>query len=110
MSKRSIFSIILILLAVGVMLIDRGIVGGLIGSFLLVVMLFLWVIPSNFLTPHDQEPDPAVKRASQTVLGIGLGLFVAVALALILPPQIFSWVIIAAGIMLIIWMFVRLIK
>ena len=107
MSKRMIFSIILIVLAIGAMLIERGIIGGIVGSIFLVVMLFLWVMPSKVSTGSSQEADPTVKRVSQTILGIGLGLFAAIAGVLFLPPQIFSWVIIAVGLILILWIFIR---
>ncbi|UCC51616.1 MAG: hypothetical protein JSV68_21325 [Anaerolineaceae bacterium] len=107
MLNRKTWSIILILLAGGVMLMERGVVGGLIGSILLVVMLFLWVVPSGAFSRDPQQQDPTVKRISQVVLGVGLGLFTAVGAALLLPPQLFSWVIIGVGIALIAWIFLR---
>jgi hypothetical protein len=109
MSKRSLASIILVILAFIIMWIEKGIVGGMVGSFILVVMLFLWVFPDGILR-NKPDSDPSVKRASQTVLGIGLGLLAAVIAAIILPPQIFSWVIIAAGIALGAWFFFTLIR
>lgn len=110
MSKRLIWSIILIVLAIGAMLIERGIIGGIVGSFFLVVMLFLWVVPSRISTDNSGEKDPTVKRVSQTILGVGLGLFAAIAGALLLPPQIFSWVIIGVGILLLVWMVIRVLR
>ena len=97
-------------MAVGAMLIERGIVGGLVGSFFLVVMLFLWVIPSGGFGRQAEKTDPTVVRVSRTVLGVGLGLFAAVAAALILPPQLFSWVIIVTGLILIVWIGIRLFR
>jgi len=110
MSKRMIWSIILVLSAIGAMLIERGVSGGIVGSFFLVVMLFLWVVPGNVYTRDSQQPDPTAKRVSQAILGIGLGLFAAIAGALVLPPQIFSWVIIAVDIILIVWIFLRVLR
>jgi len=92
------------------MLIERGVIGGMVGSFFLVVMLFLWVVPGNVFARDSQESDPTVKRVSQAILGIGLGLFAAIAGALLLPPQIFSWVIIGAGIILIAWILLRMLR
>jgi hypothetical protein len=105
--NRKFWSIILVLLAAGTMLVARGVVGGLIGVFLLIVMLFLWVVPEGAFTRNPQRPGPTVRQLLQSVLGIGLGLFAAITTALVLPPQLFSWVIMAAGIALIAWIFIR---
>ena len=104
MSKRAIWSIILILLAVTVMLLNRGVIGGLVGTFFLLAMLLMWSIPSNPSTSsHGQNKGPGMKRISQAVLGIGLGLCASITAVLVLPPQLFPWVIMAVGIGLIIW-------
>ena len=106
MSKRVILSIILIVLAVGAMLVERGVVGGLIGSFFIVMMLFLWAIPNYPTDDSTQNKGPVWKKLALAFLGIGLGLFAFIAAAWVLPPQVFPWVIMAAGIGLIIWFFI----
>jgi len=105
MSKRVIWSIILIVLAIGVMLVDRSVIGGLIGTFFILVMLLVWAIPSNPSANRGQNRGPGLKRSAMAVLGIGLGLFASITAVLVLPPQVFPWVIMAAGIGLIIWFF-----
>ena len=44
-----------------------------------------------------------MKRSSMAILGIGLGLFASITAVLVLPPQVFPWVMMAVGIGLIIW-------
>ena len=105
MSKRVIWSIILIVLAVSVMLLNRSMFGGLVGTFFLLAMLLMWSIPSNPANSSRQNKGPGMKRISQAVLGIGLGLFASITAVLVLPPQFFPWVIMAVGIGLIIWIF-----
>jgi hypothetical protein len=105
MSKRVIWSIILIVLAVTVMLVNRSVIGGLVGTFFLLAMLLMWSIPSNPSNNSRQNKGPGMKRISQAVLGIGLGLFASITAVLVLPPQLFPWVIMAVGIGLIIWIF-----
>jgi len=106
MSKRVILSIIIIVLAAGLILIQRGMIAGLAGAFLFVVLLLLWAIPSNPNDNNKRFKRPDWKPLTVSFLGIGLGLFASIAAALILPPRVFPWVIIAAGIGLIIWFFV----
>ena len=102
MSKRVIASIILIALAIGAALLIRNMVGGLIAAFLFVLMLFLWAIP-NYSSTRIKRPN--WKPLSLAFVGIGVGLFASIAALLILPPQVFPWVIMAVGICLIIWFF-----
>lgn len=103
MSKRVIASIILIVLAVGAALLIRNMVGGLIAAFLFVLMLFLWAIPNN---ASNRIKKPDWKPLSLAFVGIGVGLFASIAALVILPPQVFPWVIMAVGVGLIIWFFV----
>ncbi len=103
MSKRVIWSIIFIMLAAAVMLLNRSMIGGLVGTFFLLATLLLWTIPSNALSSGKQRKGPGMKRISQAILGIGLGLFASITAVLVLPPQFFPWVIMAVGIGLIIW-------
>jgi hypothetical protein len=105
MSKRVIWSIIFIMLAAAVMLLNRSVIGGLVGTFFLLAILLVWTIPSNALTSGRQIKGPGMKRISQAILGIGLGLFASITAVLVLPPQLFPWVIMAVGIGLIIWIF-----
>lgn len=106
MSKRVIWSIILIVLAIGVMLVNRSVIGGLIGTFFLLVMLLVWAIPSNPSANRGQNRGLGLKRSGMAVLGIGLGLFASITAALILPPQAFPWAIMAVGTGLFIWVFI----
>lgn len=106
MTKRVIWSIILVLLAIGVILVDRSMIGGLVGTFFLLVMLLVWAIPSNPSPSGQQNQGPGMKRISLAVLGIGLGLFASITAVLVLPPQVFPWVMMTVGIGLIIWFFV----
>lgn len=110
MSKRLIISIILILLAGGVLLVDRGIIGGTLAPFLLVAMLLLWILPANLFTRNSLPTGSTSKNLLQAFLGIGLGLFAAVALAFFIPSQMFSWVIIAIGVVIIAWTLIRLLR
>jgi hypothetical protein len=97
MSKRGIWSIILIALAVGAMLIERGLIGGLAGSFFLIVMLFLWTFPADTSSKTHPSRRFSLKQVAQVLLGLGLGLIVIVIVALVLPPQAFPWVMLLAG-------------
>ena len=107
MSKRVIWSIILVVLAAVVMLLVRNMIGGLVGTFFLLAILLVWTIPSNpNNSSHGQKKGPGMKRVSQAVLGIGLGLFASITAVLVLPPQLFPWVIMAVGIGLIIWILI----
>ncbi len=105
MSKRVIWSIILIILAIIVILLVRNMIGGLVATFFLMAMLLLWAIPSNSSTSGKQNQGPNWKRIGQAVLGIGLGLFASITAVLVLPPQVFPWVMMAVGIGVIIWFF-----
>lgn len=107
MSKRGIWTIILIALAIVTMLIERGLLGGLIGSFFIVIALTLWIVPGAAFRSSSQNDDPTAIRVSRTVLGVGLGLLAAAAAALLLPPQIFSWLVILIGVALILWMLLQ---
>lgn len=111
MSKRLIFSIILILLAIGSALLIRGKLGETVASFFLIAMLFVWVFPAGlFESGNRKKSDPAFRRVLQAFLGVGLGLLAAVTAALLLPPQIFSWVIMAVGLIMIVWIVVRMFR
>lgn len=112
MSRRGIYSIILILLAIGVMLIERGIVGGLIGSMLLVIMLFLWVLPADVFEKDEEteKTGPTIPRSLLIFLGIGLGLAAAVIAAYVLPPQYFSYLLIFAGGIIILWFIIGFVR
>jgi len=103
MTKRVIWSIILIVLAFGIMLLNRSMIGGLVGTFFLLTMLLVWAIPSNPSPGNRQNQGPGMKRSSMAILGIGLGLFASITAVLVLPPQVFPWVMMAVGIGLIIW-------
>ncbi len=105
MSKRLIWSIILIVIAVAAVLLERGMVGGLIGAFLFVVMLLLWAIPSYPTVQSKSNKGPGWKRLTLAFLATGLGILASVVAVLILPPQVFPWVIMAVGIGVIIWLF-----
>jgi hypothetical protein len=106
-SNRVFWTIILIALAVITMLIERGLLGGLVGSFFIIVALTLWIVPGAAFGSNSQNDDPTVNRVSRTVLGVGLGLLAAAAAALLLPPQIFSWLVILIGVILIFWVFIQ---
>ena len=108
MSKRVIWSIVLITLAIGVMLIAGGMIGGLVSTFFLLMMLLVWAIPSNPNSTSQTNKGPGWKRLALAVLGIGLGLLASITAVLVLPPQLFPWVIMAAGIGLIIWFIMSL--
>lgn len=110
MSKRLIFSIILILLAIGSALLMRGKLGETVASFFLIAMLFVWVFPAGLFESSRKKSDPAFRRVLQAILGVGLGLLAAVTAALLLPPQIFSWVIMAVGLIMIVWIVVRMFR
>ena len=103
MSQRAIASIILTILAIGAALLIRNMVGGLIAAFLIVLMLFLWAIPPNY---GSRLKKPDWKPLSLAFVGIGVGLFASIAALLILPPQVFPWVLVAVGVGLIIWFFI----
>ena len=105
MSKRVIWSLILIFLAIVVMLANRSMIGGLVGTFFLLVMLLVWAIPSNSSTSGRKNNGLGWKQIAQAVLGIALGLLASITAVLVLPPQAFPWVIMAVGIGLIIWVF-----
>ena len=105
MSKRVIWSIILVVLAAVVMLLVRNMIGGLVATFFLMAMLLMWTIPSNSSTSGRQSKGPDWKRIGLAVLGIGLGLFASITAVLVLPPQAFPWVMMAVGIGIIIWFF-----
>lgn len=105
MSKRAILSIILIALAVGAMLVERGLIGGLVGSFFLIVMLFLWTFPAGSTSDSKPTKRVGLKQIAQVILGIILGLIVIVIMALLLPPQAFPWVMVLVGTALIVWVF-----
>jgi hypothetical protein len=107
-SNRVILSLILIALAIGGMLVVGGMIGGLISTFFLLVMLLVWTIPSNLSSTGQKRKGPGFKRLALAVLGIGLGLFASITTVLVLPPQLFPWVIMAAGIGLIAWFFISL--
>ena len=110
MSQRVFWTIVLIAIAVITMLIERGLLGGLVGSFFIIVALTLWLVPGAAFGSSSQNDDPTVNRVSRTVLGVGLGLLAAAAAALLLPPQIFSWLVILIGVILIFWVFVQKIR
>ncbi len=106
MSKRIILSIILIGIAAGAILLDQGMAGGLIGAFLFVVMLLLWAIPSYPTTKGQPKQGPGWKRLTLAFLATGLGILASVTAALILPRQVFPWVIMAVGTGMIIWIII----
>lgn len=110
MSKRVIYSIILLLLAIGTLVILRGPVGGLVATILIVAMLLLWVFPSSILGPKAGSTDPTLPRALLIFLGIGVGLAAAAAAAYFLPPELFSIILIIGGIILTILFVFRLFK
>ena len=105
MSKRVIWSFILIILAIVVMLLVRNMIGSLVATFFMVAMLLVWAIPANSATSGRQRKGPGKKRIAQAVLGIGLGLLASITAVLVLPPQAFPWVIMAVGIGIIIWIY-----
>jgi len=101
-SNRWFWTVVLLALAVITMLFERGLLGGLIGSFFIVVALTLWIVPGTAFRSNSSN-DPTVNRVSRTTLGVGLGLLAAAAGALLLPPQYFSWLVIGVGLLLIVW-------
>ncbi len=103
MSTRWIWTLIFIALAIITMLIERGIVGGLLGSFFIVFALALWIVPATAFTANSTNDDPTANRISRSVLGVGLGLLAAAAAALLLPPAYFSWLVMVIGVLLILW-------
>lgn len=104
MSKRGIWTIVLIALAIITMIIERGLLGGLIGSFFIIVALTLWIVPGAAFGSTSSSNDPATNSVSRTVPGVGLGLLAAAAAALLLPPHIISWLVILVGVMVIVWL------
>jgi hypothetical protein len=104
MANRWIWTAVLLGLAVATMLLERGILGGLLGSLFIIFALALWVFPGPLSGSNSETTDPTTNRVSRTVLGVGLGLLAAAAAALLLPPQLFSWAIIGVGILLIIYL------
>jgi hypothetical protein len=90
-------------MAIITMLVGRGLIGELVGSFFIIVALTLWIVPGSVFSSGFQGDDPAVNRVSRIALGFGLGLLAAAAAALLLPAQIFSWLVILIGAILIVW-------
>jgi hypothetical protein len=107
MRSRGFWSILLIIIAVAVMALEPGLLGALIGSMILVSMLFLWTIPGGRFFDRGEPPDPSVKRVSQTLLGLGLGLIVAVAALILLPGRFASFLLMAIGAGFIVWWLVQ---
>jgi hypothetical protein len=67
LSQRVFWTIILIAMAVITMLIERGLLGGLVGSFFIIVALTLWIVPGAAFGSSSQNDDPTVNRVSRTV-------------------------------------------
>ena len=107
MSKRLIWSILLVVLGIAIVVIERGPIGGTLGPFFIVLALVLWVIPQNTITGNSQKSAPRVHPIPLIVLGSGLGLLIAAAAAYWLPPQICSWLRILMGVALIVWLLLR---
>lgn len=107
MSKRLIWSLLLVILGIAIVFIERGPIGGTLGPFFIVLALVLWVIPQNTITGNPQQDNSKINPISLIVLGSGLGLLIAAAAAYWLPPQIFSWLLILIGVALIIWLLFR---
>ena len=104
MSKRGIWTIVLIALAIITMLIERSLLGGLIGSFFIIVALTWWIVPGAAFGSTSSSNDPTTNSVSRTVPGVGLGLLAAAAAALLLLPHIISWLVILVGVMVIVWL------
>lgn len=104
MSRRWLWTLLLFALAVITMLLERGILGGLLGSFFIVVGLALWIVPGAAFGDSSENTDPTTNRMSRSVLGVGLGLLAAAAGALLLPPRQFSWLVIGVGVALILYL------
>lgn len=107
MSKRLIASILLFFLGIAVVVIERGPIAGLLGPFFIVLALLLWVIPAKAFEGNPFKSDTLGNPIVLTVLGVGFGLIAAVAAANLLPPPVFSWLLILVGVILIVWLFIR---
>jgi hypothetical protein len=107
MSKRLIWSIILVVLGIAIAFIERGPIGGLLGPFFIVVALLLWVVPEGTLAGNPLRSTIWENPIVLTIVGVGIGLLAATAGAYFLPAKIFSWLLILVGITLAGWLLLR---
>lgn len=108
MGKRWLVSAAMIVLAIVIVVTVEGVLGALIGSLFIIGMLFLWTVPGGvFGRQSAGEQDPLARKVTQALLGIGLGLIAASIAAFVLPPQMFSWLLIAVGLAIVAWIFLR---
>lgn len=107
MSKRLIWSIVLVLLGIAIVFIERGPIGGLLGPFFIVVALLLWVVPEGTLAGNPLHSDIWSNPIVLTIVGVGFGLLAATVGAFYLPPKIFSWLLILVGVVLAAWLLLR---
>ncbi len=109
MSWRVILSAVLIAAGVATMYFVDGLMGGLIGSGFFIFMLFLWIVPPNLFergSKGERGSDPTVNRMSRVLLGVGGGLILST-LTAVFAPGALSWLMIGAGVGIIVWLFLR---
>ncbi len=107
MSKRLLASILFIALGIGVIVIERGPISGLLGPFFIVLALLLWVVPANTFSKNPRRGEVLSNPIVLSVLGIGLGLLAAGLGAYFLPARAFSWLLILVGVLLAAWFIIR---
>lgn len=104
MNIRILLSILLIAVAVGIFYFQDDLLGGLLGSLVLVLMLLMWIIPAEAFrrVRSGEPPDPSITRISRMTLGIGLGL-IGAALVGLFAPQWMDELLIGVGIVMLLW-------
>ena len=107
MKFRWLWTIILLIVAFGVLFFNRSLAGLLVGAVCLVILLFIWAHPRKTTTDDTHKREKPAAGMTRSLLGLGLGLLAAMAAILLLPPQAFLWVSIIVGIALIAWFVIQ---
>lgn len=104
MIQRLSWTVIFLALAAGSAYFIDGYLGVAIGTFFVFAMVVVWLIPwGSYASFNEMRRDPATKRLLRIWLLIGASFLTILIVALLFPPQWVSWILIAIGLGIIVW-------
>lgn len=105
MIQRISWSVIFLALAAGSAYLIQGSLGVAIGSLFVMAMVVVWLIPwGSYSSFSEMRRDPATSRLLRIWLLIGVSLLGVLFVALLFPPQWVSWILIAIGLGIFVWL------
>ncbi|MCA9949702.1 MAG: hypothetical protein KDE48_08660 [Anaerolineales bacterium] len=104
MIRRISWSVVFLALAVSSAYFIQGSLGVAIGTLFVIAMVVVWLIPwGSYSSFSEMRRDPATSRLLRIWLLIGVCLLSILLVMLVFPPQWVSWVLIAIGLGIIVW-------